>query len=315
MAEKFDYDVAFSFAGEDRQVVEPVADRLKQANVSVFYDREKTAEMWGRNLDEYFADVFLNRARFCVMFVSHAYAEKMWARLERRSAMARAMKQKDAYILPIKLDDAELEGLLPTVHYISFSEHGEQGIVDLILEKLYQGTESNAVTRAASGPRNFNIPMPKIKKSFSQREKDVFARRAFETIRAYFEQGLKLLDQNDGDVEVEFDPVHRSKFLCRVYVKGEPLNTCKIWLGGWTHQGSDDHICYHEGRQVSRDRDDSTNDMLSVATDGHQLGLEGLGFGTGFGGAWNRGEEERLLSAERAAELLWQRFIKRLSVD
>jgi hypothetical protein len=184
-----------------------------------------------------------------------------------------------------------------------------------MLEKLDQGMESNAVTRAASGPLSFNIPMPKVKKSFSQREKDVFARQAFETVRAYFEQGLKLLDQNDPDVEIEFDPVHRSKFLCRVYVKGEPLNTCKIWLGGWTHHGSDDHICYYEGRQVSRDRDDATNDMLSVATDGHQLGLEGLGFGGGFGGAWNRGDEERLLSAEGAAELLWQRFIKRLGVD
>jgi hypothetical protein len=121
--------------------------------------------------------------------------------------------------------------------------------------------------------------------------------------------------QSRENYKATIDPVHRSKFLCRVYVKGEPLNTCKIWLGGWTHHGSDDHICYYEGRQVSRDRDDATNDMLSVTTDGHQLGLEGLGFGSGFGGTWNRGDEERLLSAERAAELLWQRFIKRLSAD
>ena len=62
--------------------------------------------------------------------------------------------------------------------------------------------------------------MPKIKKTFTQREKDVFARKAFETIQSYFEQGLKLLDQNDADVEEQsLDPVHRSKFLCRVYVK------------------------------------------------------------------------------------------------
>ena len=80
---------------------------------------------------------------------------------------------------------------------------------------------------------------------------------------------------------------------------------------GWTHRGSDDHICYHEGRQVSRDRDDSTNDILSAASDGHQLGLEGLG----FAGGWAQPGQERFLSPERAAELMWQKFIKPLSVD
>jgi hypothetical protein len=141
--------------------------------------------------------------------------------------------------------------------------------------------------------------MPKLKKTFSQREKDVFARNSFETISRYFEQGLKQLQEHDPDVETEFDPVHRSKFLCHVYVKGEPLNRCKIWLGGWTHEGSDDHICYYEGRNVSRDQDNSTSDLFSVATDGHQLGLEATS-GIAFRGGWDTGNEERLLSAERA---------------
>ena len=211
VGEKYDYDVAFSFAGEDRQIVESLANRLKQQNVSVFYDRDKQSQMWGENLQEYLTDIYLKQARFCVMFISQAYAEKMWTRQERRSAMARAMQQKQAYILPIRLDQTELEGLLPTVHYINFSDYTEEEIVGLILEKLDTGDE----TRASNVPgiRAFSITMPKIKKTFTQREKDVFARKAFETIQSYFEQGLKLLDQNDADVEVEFDPVHRSKFF------------------------------------------------------------------------------------------------------
>src|SRR5438128_218532 len=98
MAEHYDYDLAFSFAGEDRRIVESLADRLKQQNVSVFYDRDKQAQMWGENLQEYLTDIYLKQARFCVMFISRAYAEKMWTRQERRSAMARAMQQKQAYI-------------------------------------------------------------------------------------------------------------------------------------------------------------------------------------------------------------------------
>ena len=313
MGEQFDYDVAFSFAGEDRRIVEPLAHRLKQQNVSVFYDRDKQAQTWGENLQEYLADVYLKQARFCVMFVSQDYAEKMWTSQERRAAMARAMEQKRAYILPIRLDQTELDGLLPSVAYINFSDHTEEEIVGMILEKLDTGTDEPRRLPAAASP--FNIAMPKVKKPFSQREKDVFARKAFETISHYFEQGLQQLQQHDADVETEFDPVHRSKFLARVYVKGEPANTCKIWLGGWGHSSNDDHICYLEGKNVSRERDDGTNEMLSVDTDGHQLGLEGINPGMEFGGWQQRGSEERLLSAERAAEILWQRFTKRLAVD
>lgn len=183
----------------------------------------------------------------------------------------------------------------------------------MILEKLDAG---NDASRSSAGKTaSFNIAMPKVKKPFSQREKDIFARSAFETIQFYFQDALDQLGQHDADVQTDFELVHRAKFLARVYVKGEPANVCKIWLGGSGHRSSDDHICYEEGRCVSRDRDDATNDMLSVASDGHQLGLEsGYGFG-GFVGGPGPGNEERFFSAERAAQLLWQRFIENLSVD
>ena len=308
----FDYDIAFSFAGEDRNVVEPLAQRLKQQGVSVFYDRDKQAQLWGENLQEVLTDVYLKQARFCVMFISRAYAEKMWTREERRAAMARAMKQKRAYILPIRLDETELEGLLPSVAHINFSDHAEDEIVGMILEKLdsNRGKQPDSVSAVPS----FNIAMPKVKKPFNQREKDVFARKAFETVSKYFKQGLSQLQQHDADVQTEYDPVHRSKFLARVYVKGEIANTCKIWLGsGWSGRGGDDHICYYEGHNVSRDRDEGTDEVMSVATDGHDLGLE-LTSGMAYRGSWSAGEQDRLLSGERAAEMFWQRFTKSLSV-
>lgn len=313
MTESFDYDVALSFAGEDRQVVEPIADRLKQQNVSVFYDRDQEAQIWGENLQEFLADVYLKQARFCVMFISRAYAEKMWTRHERRAAMARALEQKRAYILPIRLDRTELEGLLPSVAYINLADHTEEEIVGMILEKLDAG--SAALRGSALATPSFNIAMPRVKKPFTQREKDVFARNAFETISRYFEQGLKEFSQHDLDVQTEFETVHRSKFLCHVYVKGEPLNRCKIWLGGSSHHSSEDNICYYEGRRISRDQDNSTSDTLSVGSDGHQLGLEsGYGF-AGFVGGPGRGNQERFFSAERAAQLLWARFTESLSTD
>lgn len=44
------YDVALSFAGEDREYVEEVAIVLKRFGVRVFYDKFEETELWGKNL-------------------------------------------------------------------------------------------------------------------------------------------------------------------------------------------------------------------------------------------------------------------------
>lgn len=72
------------------------------------------------------------------MFVSRAYGEKMWPNVERQNAMATAAKQKSAYILPIRMDDTNLPGLLPTVGYLDARHEGLDGVVNIIREKLGQ---------------------------------------------------------------------------------------------------------------------------------------------------------------------------------
>lgn len=147
--ETYEFDVAVSFAGEDRDYVEEVVAPLKKAKVRVFYDSDYMAETWGENLVEFFDGVYRKRSRYAVMFVSRHYAEKMWPRLERRSALARAMEHRAAYVLPIRLDDAEIEGLLPTVGMIDARRHGIEKIVEAILRKLAGGpaAATGAITR------------------------------------------------------------------------------------------------------------------------------------------------------------------------
>lgn len=43
-----DYDIALSFAGEDREYVDIVANTLHQLGVKVFYDKYEEADLWGR---------------------------------------------------------------------------------------------------------------------------------------------------------------------------------------------------------------------------------------------------------------------------
>ena len=114
----YQFDVAVSLAGEDRELVEEIVSRLKVAGIRVFYDTDYRADMWGEDLVEYLDQIYRLKARYVIMFISRFYAEKMWTRHERRSALARALEQRSAYILPVRLDSTALDGLPPTVGYL-----------------------------------------------------------------------------------------------------------------------------------------------------------------------------------------------------
>jgi hypothetical protein len=66
----YEYDIAFSFAGEDRKHAESIAGLLKQSNVTVFYDLYEEAHLWGKDLYQHLSMVYRDRARYCLVFLS-----------------------------------------------------------------------------------------------------------------------------------------------------------------------------------------------------------------------------------------------------
>jgi hypothetical protein len=53
MAHSFEFDIALSFAGEDRAYVDQVASILRDEGVSIFYDKFEEVNLWGKNLYDY----------------------------------------------------------------------------------------------------------------------------------------------------------------------------------------------------------------------------------------------------------------------
>ena len=96
MSESKYYDVALSFAGEDRAYVEQVAVALDAAGVHVFYDRLEEANLWGKDLYSYLDEIYRRKARYCIVFISEAYGQKLWTNHERESAQARAFESSGA---------------------------------------------------------------------------------------------------------------------------------------------------------------------------------------------------------------------------
>lgn len=130
------YDVAISFAGEQREEAREIAQCLTSAALKVFFDEYHVAELWGRDLYEHLSDIYQNQAQYCVILVSKAYANKVWTTHERRNAQARALREKHEYILPVRFDDTPLPGLSPTVAYLDFHHYGSPGICQAIFQKL-----------------------------------------------------------------------------------------------------------------------------------------------------------------------------------
>jgi TIR domain len=138
----FEYDMAISFAGEQRSEAEAIAAELRNIGITVFYDGYEKANLWGKDLYEHLSEVYQKKARYCLMLVSAAYAAKVWTTHERKSAQARALSQKNEYILPVRFDQTEVPGLLSTVGYLQFQEHGVAGICTYLAQKLRGFSES-----------------------------------------------------------------------------------------------------------------------------------------------------------------------------
>ncbi len=136
MNENAQYEVALSFAGEQREYVEEVARVLQNRGVSVFYDGFATVQLWGKNLAEEFQDVFENRADYVVMFISEAYVERVWPRYERQSSLSRAVQNKGEYILPVRFDDTLVPGLPTAIKYEQACDHTPAELAAMIAEKL-----------------------------------------------------------------------------------------------------------------------------------------------------------------------------------
>ncbi|RDI27519.1 toll/interleukin-1 receptor domain-containing protein [Lentzea flaviverrucosa] len=136
MAE-YEFDVALSYAGEDQRLVLPVVELLKDSGVEVFHGKERETEMWGLDLVEYFSEAFSRRARYVLLFGSRNYVDK-WSRLQRRTALGRALEQHTEYVLPIRVDDTAIPGLSPHVGYLDLRVHSAKTIAEAVVQKLAQ---------------------------------------------------------------------------------------------------------------------------------------------------------------------------------
>jgi hypothetical protein len=154
------------------------------------------------------------------------------------------------------------------------------------------------VTGVSDRPRSSN---PRVKRTFSDRERDKFERDAFGFIANFFENSLNELTERNESVQTDFQRVDARRFSCAAHVDGELRSEMTVWHADRRSFGGG--IAYVPRRTIDTD---TISGSLSVDSDGHSLFLSPLLFGL------RRNTDEGTLTFQGAAELFWSVFMEPL---
>jgi hypothetical protein len=102
------FDVAISFAGENRELARYISQRLKDLDVEVYFDEDYETSYLGKKLSEQFPKVFSTDSRYVLCILDKHHQEKIWPTFERDVFLPR-VKQNE--VLPVYLDESIFVGV------------------------------------------------------------------------------------------------------------------------------------------------------------------------------------------------------------
>src|SRR6185295_17501669 len=172
----------------------------------------------------YLDEVYRKRARFCVMFISRHYAQKLWTNHERRSAQARAFEQHKEYILPARFDDTEIPAVRPTTGYVDLKVRSPAELAQLILRKL--GTSGDGQEGSNPSAPVFRTPRTP-NKGFNPYEE---AERLMQHLTAGIQTRAETLAER-GVTVTKFSRADRT--CLRVLSDGKTRYSLDVWMGGY----------------------------------------------------------------------------------
>ncbi len=143
---KKSYDIALSFAGENRDFAELLFHKLSSREIPVFYDHNEQHRILGENVEEYLAPIYNSEAEFVVVLMSKEYPKKLWTKFESTQFKQRFGEKS---VIPIFYSDIDFNQFDESRQYggITLDVSGDlesqaDKIVNLIAGKIVDRRES-----------------------------------------------------------------------------------------------------------------------------------------------------------------------------
>ncbi len=136
--EDFEFEVALSFAGTNRELAQFISESLTMLDVSNFYDEMFEANFLGKAWSEQFKGIFSKKSKYVVTLLDSHHLKKIWPTFEREHFAPRIA---DESVIPIFLDDTKFPGIPSDIVGIHFvfdpsQDDWKQKATDEIIMKL-----------------------------------------------------------------------------------------------------------------------------------------------------------------------------------
>jgi len=186
---------------------------------------------------------------------------------------------------------------------VALKELGAKGLSVPAKEKQYNVANSGwaaAVTDTLSGPRSSNL---RVKKEFTELDRDRFRQEGFEFIARFFENSMReLVERNPAlNLDQRFQRIDAAHFTAAIYKAGQ-----KVCKGSASMDGGMMSRNSIEYAMNDNPRSGSMNEAVSVQADDQMLYFQALGMQS------MGSHDKEKLSAQGAAELFWELFIRPL---
>jgi hypothetical protein len=136
------FQVAFSFAGEQRDLVRAVAEAVEEelGSPNVFFDEWFEHYIAGDDADLKLQEIYGERCVLAVVCVSERHGGKPWTRAEHAAIRARQMKaaneRESLSILPIRVGEGDVPGILFNAIVPDIRNKSVAQAAELIVERL-----------------------------------------------------------------------------------------------------------------------------------------------------------------------------------
>ncbi|WP_434300350.1 toll/interleukin-1 receptor domain-containing protein [Corallococcus exiguus] len=317
-------DFFISYTGTDKAWAEWMAWALEEAGFSVEF------QAWDFRPGSNFVlkmHQAVQQCRRILLVLSEAFARSDFASTEWAAVFAEDPAGLQHKVVPVRVEPCSPPGLLKAITFIDLVGNDEgaarQGLLDgLNVQRAKPAMPPPFPGRASprSGSSHPSFPgtarqqapvsapyLPRLPRKANDLEVQRFTKGSFGTIQLRFTQWMEGLRQVDARIETELQKVNETKFIAQVYVDGKLRCQAKIWLT--RDLGRNPQIAYYADLGFSFDQDSAYNDVLVAEDSSEGLHLKALMHLGATSPAGTRSLDPSHLTAEEAAEYLWQRLI------
>ena len=304
-------NVFFSYSHKDEALRDELEVHLamlkREGSISAWHDRKILAG------DELNGQIHarLNDAQVILLLVSPDFLNSAYCH---DVEMIRAMElhvEGRARVIPIILRPSDWQASAPFAKLLAVPTDGKPitkwpdrdeawlNVVQQLRAALPKNSEVKVIQNPmklfeparSESPRSSNL---RIRKEFSDADRDGFLDKAFEYMARFFESSLEELEKRHGDLQTRFKRIDAQAFTAAIYQNGKAVARCGIKFGG--SRGFGGGITFSHDDNASTN---SFNESLSIEATEQALFLQPLGMG------WSGGKKSQL-TFDGAAEYYWE---------